>query len=363
LPATNSAPALLSRVADALYWIGRYLERAEHVARLLDVHSTMVLDLPDGSAEWREMVALCRDDAEYPANWPVDAQWVSRFVVHYPGNGSAILACLTVARENARAVRGAISSELWEQVNALYRAVRHDVETGAWQTHSHAFLQSVKQGAHLFHGIADETMLHDEGGTFIRLGKTLERGINTIRLLDTKATRLTLENGEPDLLRCASLLKMCSGFEAYRRYYASPIEPARVIEFLLQNATFPRSALWCIGRAAEEARGLVREGAAGRGPDRTLASVRALIEFAPPEDLAGDRLRGFLETARTRAWEAERALAHTFFLRDERPRVLARPSFAPQQQQQQQQQQSPALTGLLQTPTSPSIRRSRPAVR
>ncbi len=337
MPTTSSAPALLSRVADALYWIGRFLERAEHVARLLDVHSTMVLDLPDGSAEWREMVALCRDDAEYPANWPVDAQWVSRFVVHYPGNASAIVACLTVARENARAVRGLISSELWEQINALYRAVRHDVETGAWQTHSHAFLQSVKQGAHLFHGIADETMLHDEGGAFIRLGKSLERGINTIRLLDIKAPRLTAEDGEPDLLRCASLLKMCSGFEAYRRYYASPVEPTSVVEFMLQNPTFPRSALWCIGRAAEEARGLVREGTAGRGPDRILAAVRALIEFASPTDLAVPTLNTFLESVRGRAWEAERALAHTFFLRDERVRVPGRPSFAPQQQQQQQE--------------------------
>ena len=117
MPTVDREAGLLSRVADALYWIGRYLERAEHSARLLDVHTGMALEAVATDAEWAQLVDLTRDGGEYPANWPVDASWVSRFVVHYPGNPNAIVACLTVARENARGVRGTISSELWEQIN------------------------------------------------------------------------------------------------------------------------------------------------------------------------------------------------------------------------------------------------------
>ena len=123
MPTLDREAGLLSRVADALYWIGRYLERAEHSARLLDVHTGMALEAVATDAEWAQLADLTRDGGEYPANWPVDATWVSRFVVHYPGNPNAIVACLTVARENARGVRGAISSELWEQINGLYDEV------------------------------------------------------------------------------------------------------------------------------------------------------------------------------------------------------------------------------------------------
>ncbi|TAK26059.1 MAG: alpha-E domain-containing protein [Chloroflexota bacterium] len=327
---------LLSRVADTLYLIGRYLERAEHGARLLDVHTNVALDLAETTPEWRELIALCQDDGGYPANWPIDGHWVARFVVHYEGNRNSILACLSVARENTRGVRGAISSELWEQINALHRAARHDVETGSWLTHTHAFLQSVKQGAHLFHGIADETMLHDEGGAFLRLGKNLERAVNTARLVATKAKGLTRPDGEPDLARCAALLKMCSGFEAYRRYYAAPVEPVRVIEFLLLNQTFPRSALWSVNRAADEGRDLARQGTTGRAPERLLGSLHAQLAYAGPDDLAPERLGDFLARFLARATEVEHALVDAFFPRDGRPRVVGRQAFAPQQQQQQQ---------------------------
>src|SRR5207237_9730804 len=129
---------------------------------------------------------------------------------------------LTGARENGRGARGAIPSGLWEQITSLYWAVRGDVDADSWSVDPHAFIQTVKQGAHPFHGLGDETMLHDEGGAFLRLGKYLERAVNTARLVDAKHAALDVE-GEPDLLRCAALLKMCSAFEAYRRYYAAPV--------------------------------------------------------------------------------------------------------------------------------------------
>ena len=207
---TAEGVALLSRVADALYWIGRYLERAEHTARLLDVHTGLALDAATSEAEWTELIDLCRDAAEYPPGWPVDWEHVARFVVQHPGNQNAIVICLTVARENARGVRSAVSSELWEQINGLYRSARLEVETGTWSSHPHAFLQSVKQGAHLFHGLAEETMLHDEGATFLRLGKYLERTTATLRLIEIKYPGLTDAEGQPDLPRCAAALKMCS---------------------------------------------------------------------------------------------------------------------------------------------------------
>lgn len=332
---TDSA-GLLSRVADTLYWIGRYLERAENVARLLDVHTNLALDGTAVEADWVELVELARLGAEYPANWPFDPTWVSKFVVQYPGNPNAIVASLTVARENARGVRGAISSELWEQINALYWSVKRDIDGGTWTTHPHAFLDSVKRGAHLFHGLADETMLHDEGGAFLRLGKYLERSVNTMRLVEVKYVTLGSIDGDPDLQRCAGALKMCSAFEAYRRYYAAPIEPRRVVEFLLLNPNFPRSALWAATRASEEAHRIASNNPAGREPERLLGAMRAQLEYAQIDELLAGELPQFLRSFRSRAWDAESTLSRTFFLRDDRPPVAGRPSIAPQQQQQQQ---------------------------
>lgn len=333
---TSEPVALLSRVADALYWIGRYLERAEHTARLLDVHANLALDLADSESDWRQLVELTRDEASYPANWPIDPGWVARFVVQYPGNPNAIVACLTIARENARGVRGAISSELWEQINALYWLVRNEIDADTWSSHPHQFIQTVKQGAHLFHGLADETMLDDEGGSFLRLGKCLERSVNTVRLIESKHGELVGPDGEPDLARCAALLKMCSAFEAYRRYYAAPIEPRRTLEFLLLNQAFPRSALWAVRSATHEGRRIAESNPSGRRPERLLGALRAQLEFAALDDLLESGLNEFLRAFRAKAWDAEKTLARTFFLRDERPYLPGRQSFAPQQQQQQQ---------------------------
>jgi uncharacterized alpha-E superfamily protein len=147
---------------------------------------------------------------------------------------------------------------------------------------------------------------------------------------------LTDPGGEVDLQRSAAMLKMCSAFEAYRRYYAAPVDPQRAIEFLLLNPTFPRSALWAARAATYEGRRIAENNPAGRQPERLLGALRAQLEFAALDELIADGLEQFLRSFRTRAWEAEKTLARTFFLRDERPYLPGRPSFAPQQQQQQQ---------------------------
>jgi uncharacterized alpha-E superfamily protein len=333
-----AAAPLLSRVADALYWIGRYLERAENAARLLDVHSNRSADGAAEASDWSQLIELARDGMEYPANWPRDEASVARFVVHYPGNPNSIVSTLTMARENARGVRGTISSEMWEQINSLHWAVRQEVEAGKWATHPHVFLQSVKQGAHLFHGLAEETMLQDESDTFIRLGKCFERTVNTLRLVEVKHGTLTAADGHPDLLRCAATLKMCSAVEACRRWDAAPVERRRVVEFLLLNAHFPRSALWSATRAAEDARAIAVHSPAAREVERQFGALRAQLEYADVDELLGGGLPEFLVSARERAWAAERALHGSFFLRDDRPVYPGRSSFPPLQQQQQQQQ-------------------------
>jgi len=328
-----SETGLLSRVADALYWIGRYLERAEHAARVLDVHTHAAAD---GQGDWAPLVEVVRGANPYPANWPLDAEWVARYVVHYPGNPSSIVSALTMARENARAVRGAVSSEVWEQINTLFLSVRGDVEAGGWAQHPHAFLQAVKLGAHLFHGLAEETMLHDEGGAFLRLGKHLERIANTVSLLEARHTTLIGPDGLPDLLRCATLLRMCSAFEPYRRYYAAPVEPGRVVEFLLLNPSCPRSVLWAAARAAEDAQALGPDPQVGREVDRALGGLPAHLELADAPALAQGGLPTFLDQVRERLFRAESALHAGFFLCAERPIRPLRPLAAQQQAQQQQ---------------------------
>src|SRR5262249_54086471 len=142
---------------------------------------------------------------------------------------------------------------------------------------------------------------------------------NTVRLLEMKWTRLTRTDGAPDLLRSAATLKMCSAFEAYRRFYAAPVEPSRVVEFLLLNPSFPRSALWASARVAEESRRIARHGSAGRGPERLFGQLRAQLEYASVDELGEGGLAPFLQLFRRRAWEAEQLLTRAFFLRDERP--------------------------------------------
>src|SRR6266550_6064458 len=236
---------MLSRVAESLYWMSRYLERAEHTARLIDVHLNSMLDQTgeDTNLRWQR---LLRGLHMPLPEGNVDAYSITQTLTFDASNDSSIVSSIAAARENARQVREHISSEMWEQLNRLFLQVKQTSMEQIWYAEPHKFLNSVKEGIYLFQGITDATMSHSEGWHFIRVGRFLERTTATASLLDTHfsifLTGQSEYESEPlDYLSWVELLRSCASFEVYCKVYTAAIRPAQIAEFLLLNAEAPRS--------------------------------------------------------------------------------------------------------------------------
>ncbi len=242
---------MLSRVADSLYWMSRYIERAENNARLADVNLQLLLDLenqrdPDTAQQWNPIIASLEESELFTSLYPnPDGQAAIDFVCLQRKNPNSVYSCLAAARENALTVREQISSEMWEQINRLYLFIKGDSGRKMLRLSSYEFFRRVITGSHLVQGITDATMTHGEGWDFLRIGKLLERADNTSRILDVKY-HLLLPSGERvggniDTIQWMSVLKSCSGLEAYRKIYVGQVTPWKVAEFLITHPDFPRS--------------------------------------------------------------------------------------------------------------------------
>ena len=242
---------MLSRVADSLYWMSRYIERAENNARIADVNLQLLLDLTNPS-ESRSATAMGSNHqfargkrALCFALRQPDGKAVIDFVSLQKKNPNSIYSCLARARENARTTSEQISSEMWEQINRLYLFVKSDSAKKLVRTSPYEFFKRIIAGSHLFQGITDATMTHGEGWDFIRIGKLLERADCTSRILDVKY-HILLPSGEKvggnlDTIQWMSVLKSCSALEAYRKIYVGQVAPWRVAEFIITHPAFPRS--------------------------------------------------------------------------------------------------------------------------
>src|SRR5215216_2360888 len=228
---------MLSRVAESIYWMSRYIERAENVARFIDVNLNLMLDLPVGSAQqWQPLVDITGDTQEFAKRYGASTQHsVIQFLTFDTDNVNSILACVRAARENARSVREVISSEMWEQLNESYLMV-NSAESDGYPTDPQELFASVKMASHLFAGVTDATMTHGEGWHFCRLGRKLERADKTSRILDVKYFLLLPTVADVgttfDDLQWAAVLRSASAFEMYRKRYGR-IAPNRIVEFLL----------------------------------------------------------------------------------------------------------------------------------
>jgi uncharacterized alpha-E superfamily protein len=251
---------MLSRTADHLYWMSRYMERAENTARMLDVNYQTSL-LPQGAdtAEqgWRGMLSISELTALFAERYAsADAHSVMDFMVRDEGNQSSIWNCLRAARENARAVRGALTTEVWETTNQTWLEFNRLLKDGAFERDPGAFFEWVKFRSHLSRGVTVGTMLQDEALYFLRIGTFLERADNTARLLDVKfqalagndyfGESLTKEGQEVDFYHWSAILRSVSGFEIYRKVYRNVIVPERVAELLILRPDMPRSLAACI---------------------------------------------------------------------------------------------------------------------
>lgn len=245
---------MLSRTADHLYWMARSIERAENMARILDVAYRMSL-LPTGvqesEQEWDAPLLITGLHSAFFSRYPVrSADNVLHFLALDPDNPSSIYASLGSARENGRAVRGTITTEMWEDLNATWLEVRNVTPDQLKTMGASQFFDRVKQRSHLFRGVTYGTMLRDEAYQFIRLGTFLERADNTARILDVKYHILLPSirdvGGAADYYHWGALLRSVSALQAYRKVYRDVIKPLRVAELLILREDMPRSLHCCL---------------------------------------------------------------------------------------------------------------------
>lgn len=294
---------MLSRVADAIYWMCRYMERADNIARIIDVTTHFMLDLPAGADEqWDPLVNITADDAWFKAKYgKADRNSVIAFLVCDRDYPHSIVSCLRAARENARSVREILSVEMWEYINRFYLHVNEAVSRGPEAVAaSHEFLPDARMYGMLFSGCLDNTLSRDEPWHFGRLGQLLERADKTSRILDVKYFFLlpsVQDVGTPlDENQWAALLRSASAFQMYRQRYGR-IVPAQVVEFLVLDRLFPRAMLYCVARSAESLHAISGTSAGGYSntAERRLGQLCAELAYTSTREMLGTGLHEFLD--------------------------------------------------------------------
>jgi uncharacterized alpha-E superfamily protein len=278
---------MLARVADSLYWIGRYLERAEHLSRLADIMLTASLDQSDAAAQSAHIALAAVGDPDETLGGRTAVQAARDMVLDREDSGSVVTS-LALARENARQVRDQITTETWERLNLLYLRITDPEVEEAFNAGSSAFLHQVVADLHLFKGAADATMSHGEGWRFLMLGAHLERAQLIARLLDICFGDAAVGQPVRDHLAQMSVLRMACALEPYLRVYTADIQPRFVLEFLLFDEDFPRSIRFSTARIEDHLKGLVRHAeATGRAsPERLAGRLCSRLEYTDVEEVA-----------------------------------------------------------------------------
>ena len=315
----TSTQPLLSRVADAVYWLGRYMERAENVARFIDVNHNLMLDLPgDYTGQWQPIVDTTGDRDLFQKRYGQATQEnVVRFLSFDREYPNSICSCVLAARENARSVRETISSEMWQQINTLHLLITSEGRKLVPEAVPE-FCYQVRMACHLFQGLTESTMSHNEAWNFLRLGASLERADKTTRLLDVKyfiLLPLLNDVGTPyDDIQWSAVLKSVSAFEMYRKRYGR-ITPKRVVEFLLLDGEFPRAVRHCIARANHSLHAItgMPQGEFSCTSERRMGMLRSELNYAKVEDILASGLHEFFDALQGKMNLIDECMAQDFF--------------------------------------------------
>jgi len=311
---------MLSRVADSIYWMSRYIERAENVARFIDVNLNLMLDLPGGSAQqWQPLVDITGDTEAFATRYGAATQQnIIQFLTFDTENESSILSCVRAARENARSIREIISSEMWEQLNQSYLMINTAAGSRGDLTDPQELFASVKMASQMFAGVTDATMTHGEGWHFCRLGRKLERADKTSRILDVKYFLLlpTVDDvgTTVDDIQWAAVLRSASAFEMYHKRHGR-IAPSRIVEFLLLDREFPRAIHYCL-MAARESVHAISGTPAGmfRSPvEQLLGLLCSELAYAQLDDIIASGLHEYLDELQTKMNQVGHHIRETFF--------------------------------------------------
>jgi uncharacterized alpha-E superfamily protein len=298
---------MLSRVADSLYWMSRYLERAEHTTRLLDVNLNLMLDETAASAEKRWRRALDALGMPRDIEWTGDPYALTQTLTFDTSNKASILSCIIAARENSRHVREQISTEQWHRLNSLYLQVtgpemliQRQEAQAAGLTRPSEFLQSVMEAVHQFQGVTDSTMNHGEGWQFIQVGRYLERASATALLLEAYHSDLweppeRSEEGN-EYLDWMGLLRSATAFEAYCKVYTADLTPEQIFEFLLLDQEFPHSVRFSIDSVQCALEKI--QGDSGRSRAQTLqrlsGRLRASLSYLSVDEILSQDVVAYL---------------------------------------------------------------------
>lgn len=311
---------MLSRTAASCFWIARYTERAEYTARLIDVHHQLLLESPneqDQIVTWRWYLESTGQLGSYEAcGRPLETQFVMEFLTLDRENPNALVNLISAARENARSIQDQLSSEVWHHINRVHLFWR-DHTPADIRANPHRILTEVRDTCYTLHGIMASTMLHDEGWTFYRLGKDIERANHTGRLLvHPILVRMSREPTElSDLHQCSAILKSASAYEAYRKVSRSVVLPDRIVEFLLLNQYFPRSVRFCTRALRQHIERIMNRPleASSREPARLIGQLAADLDFITLEEIHELGLETFLAELLRQLDRITTAISRTYF--------------------------------------------------
>lgn len=334
---------MLSRVAESLYWMARYIERAEAVSRLTAVNFQAQLD-GARSGGWDDVVAITSDPELYRGLCTErDERSALRFLFTHAANPNSVLTTLSRARENARSVRDQVSSEVWEHLNRLYLLARDG--SAGMTDEPYAFFLRMRDGSQAFEGITAATMTHGEAFEFIQLGRYLERAATTVRTLAVRyqEVRAFEEGTAASSLALMTLLKSCSAFEPYQRQHASQVQARLVAEYLLLSPLFPRAVLFCLDRASRSLEAVSQAPARATdrldAPGRLLGRLLADLSYLDTGDALEEGLPTLLEHLVRKIHLVGNEITRCYF---NTRVILPQASEVPSTQQQQQQQQTRA---------------------
>lgn len=316
---------MLSRVAHSLYWMTRYIERAENVARIADVNNLLLLDFRslDEARLARHWLPIIQSTGDEEAFFKLydhaNGHTVTEFLVFRVENQNSILSSVASARENARMVRDQITQEMWEEINRLHLFLRSPRARETWERSQGDFYQEIKTSSLMLQGLTNATVAHNENWYFMQVGKYLERADKTTRILDVRYESLPARGvpapaNQVESIEWAAVLRSCSAWDAYRQAYGVDVGPRRVAELLLLSPDFPRSVRFCLSQLDSALRSIsgVPAGRFSNDAEKLSGRVLAGLLFSSIEDLFDRGLHTYLDHLQTRFNEIGQALFATY---------------------------------------------------
>lgn len=349
---------MLSRVANSLYWMSRYIERAENIARIVDVNLQLLLDLHNLDEEriaqhWLPIVQATGDEKQFFQLYKkAGGQSVTEFLVFQAENPNSLVSSICQARENARMVRDQIAIEYWEELNRLYWFVKSPGGRRVWKESSSEFFQQIKEGSLHLIGLGYTTLIRNEGWWFVEAGKFLERADKTSRILDVRSGGLPERDtpdaaGQPEAMEWPAILRSCSAWDAYRTLRGMDVQPFGVVEFLLFNDDFPRSVRFCVNQLNNALRHIsdVPEGRFCNNAEKLAGRLAAELQFSTVDEIFDQGLHLYLDQLQTRLNDVGAALfdANIF----QQFNNLEDEIMVQQEEQQQQARESEQTLGMM----------------